>query len=199
MARERADISLPGSGTGIVSAAVGQEAVTGRAAGRELGEAYERHAETVRRAAFSVVRDSALAEDVTQEVFLALWVRPDRYDPERGSFESLLRVMARSRALDAARRASAIQRAHDRLQDQPEAARPAGGGDPAEAVTDELQSRRLRRAVRDLPSEQREAIGLAYWGGLTAAEVAARNGVPHGTAKSRIRIGLKKLRRDFAD
>ena len=158
---------------------------------------YERHAETVRRAAFSVVRDSALAEDVTQEVFLALWIRPDRYDPERGSFESLLRVMARSRALDAARRAGAIQRAHDRLQEQP------GGdsapADPAEAVTNELQSRRLRRAVRELPDEQREAIGLAYWGELTAAEVAARGGIPHGTAKSRIRIGLRKLRRDFAD
>jgi RNA polymerase sigma-70 factor, ECF subfamily len=169
-----------------------------RATGRELGEAYERHAETVRRAAFSVVRDSALAEDVTQEVFLALWTRPDRYDPERGSFESLLRVMARSRALDAARRAGAVQRAHDRLQNQPETRRTVGD-DPAEAVTSELQSRRLRRAVRELPPEQREAIGLAYWGELTAAEVAARHGIPHGTAKSRIRIGLKKLRRDFAD
>ncbi len=177
---------------------MGREAVIEQAEERELGAAYERHADTVRRAAFSVVRDSALAEDVTQEVFLALWVRPDRYDPERGSFESLLRVMARSRALDAARRTNAIQRAHDRLQDQRVTGRPTGD-DPAESVTNDLQSRRLRRAVRDLPTEQREAIGLAYWGELTAAEVAARHGIPHGTAKSRIRIGLKKLRRDFAD
>ena len=158
---------------------------------------YARHAETVRRAAYSVVRDRALAEDVTQDVFLALWLRPDRYDARRGSFEGLLRVMARSRALDAVRHAGAVQRAHDRLQDQPEADRPAA--DPADAVTNELQSRRLRRAVRDLPAEQREAIGLAYWGELTVAEVAAHRGIPHGTAKSRIRIGLTKLRRDFPD
>nr|MDQ3934737.1 RNA polymerase subunit sigma [Actinomycetota bacterium] len=61
-----------------------------------LAEAYERHAESVRRAAYSVVNDPSLAEDVTQDVFLALWVRPDRYDPDRGTFERLLRVMARS-------------------------------------------------------------------------------------------------------
>jgi RNA polymerase sigma-70 factor (ECF subfamily) len=176
---------------------VQREAVTGQAAGQELGAAFALHAETVRRAAFSVVHDSALAEDVTQEVFLAMWLRPERYDPGRGSFEGLLRVMARSRALDAARRAGAVQRAHDRLKDQPD--RVSAGGDPAEAVTNDLQSRRLRHAVRDLPSEQREAIGLAYWGEMTAAEVAACRGIPHGTAKSRIRIGLKKLRRDFAD
>ena len=163
-----------------------------------LASTYEQHAESVRRTAFSVVRDPALAEDVTHDVFLALCTRPERYDPERGSLESLLRVMARSRALDAARRAGAAQRAHVRLQHEPdEPARMTA--DPADAVPNELRARRLRRAVSELPEEQREAITLAYWGEFSAAEVAREHGIPHGTAKSRIRIGLTKLRRDFAD
>jgi RNA polymerase sigma-70 factor (ECF subfamily) len=161
-----------------------------------LAEAYERHAETVRRTAYSVVRDSALAEDVTQDVFLALWVRPDRYDPDRGTFERLLRVMARSRALDAARRTSASQRAHDRLKGQVEAERPATE-DPADAAVAAGDGRALRAAVMRLPRAQRETISLAYWGDLTSEEVAARQRVPTATAKSRIRIGLTKLRRDY--
>ena len=157
----------------------------------DLGATYARHAEHVRRAAFAVTRDRGLAEDVTQEVFLALWAKPERYDPRRGTLKALLRVMARSRALDAARHAGAVKRMHDRLEAEPAAPRPH---DPAEAMTDALRTRRLRHAVRALPAEQREAIGLAYWGDLTAGEVAQRRGIPHGTAKSRIRIGLEKLR-----
>ena len=157
----------------------------------DLGATYARHAEHVRRAAYAVTRDRSLAEDVTQEVFLALWVKPERYDPRRGTLQALLRVMARSRALDAARHAGAVQRAHDRLEAEPSGPCPH---DPAEAASDALRTHRVRRAVRDLPAEQREAIGLAYWGGLTADEVARRRGIPHGTAKSRIRIGLDKLR-----
>ena len=168
-----------------------------RGTAMSLAEAYERHAESVRRAAYSVVKDPSLAEDVTQDVFLALWVRPDRYDPDRGTFERLLRVMARSRALDAARRTNASQRAHDRLQGQAEAER-VGPRDPADAAVAASEGRALRRAVMRLPSDQRETIWLAYWGDLSSEEVAARHGVPLGTAKSRIRIGLSKLRRDAA-
>jgi RNA polymerase sigma-70 factor (ECF subfamily) len=164
----------------------------------ELADTYERHAESVRRTALAVVRDAALAEDVTQDVFLALWTQPERFDPERGSLESLLRVMARSRALDAARRAGAAQRAQVRLEADPGEPDRATA-DPAVAVPANLHARRLRRAVRELPSEQRDAIALAYWGELSAAEVAREHGIPHGTAKSRIRIGLTKLRRDLAD
>ena len=166
-------------------------------AGISLAEAYERHAESVRRAAYSVVRDCALAEDVAQDVFLALWVRPDRYDPDRGTFERLLRVMARSRALDAARRSTAARRAHERLQGQVDASRTATE-DPADAVAAASEGRALRDAVMRLPTDQRETISLAYWGELTSEEVAARHGVPLGTAKSRIRIALAKLGRDGA-
>lgn len=174
---------------------VGREAVIEGQASHPLAQAYADHSDSVRRAAFSVVRDSDLAEDVTQDVFLAMWARPDRFDPERGSFESLLRVMAKSRALDAARRRSAAGRARDRLEGR---APGAQAPDPAEVVVDAFRGRELRVAVRDLPAEQRESISLAYWGQMSSAEVAAAHGVPVGTAKSRIRIGLTKLRRDFA-
>lgn len=184
-------------GSDTVHYAVKQEAGRATAELGGLEAAYERHAESVRRAAYAVVRDAALAEDVTQDVFLALWSRPERFDPERGSVESLLRVMARSRALDAARRAGAAQRAQVRLQADP--GELDGTADPAVAVPNDLRARRLRRAVRGLPADQRDAIALAYWGELSAAEVAHERGIPHGTAKSRIRIGLKKLRRDFTD
>jgi RNA polymerase sigma-70 factor (ECF subfamily) len=177
---------------------VGQRAVSRRADAQELGEAYELHAESVRRAAYAVVRDPALAEDVVHDVFLALCAKPERYDASRGSVETLLRVMARSRAIDMTRRAGAAKRAQDRLRAEPDD-EPRAGGDPADTVPTDLRARRLRRAVRDLPTEQRDAIALAYWGELSAAEVATRDGIPHGTAKSRIRIGLTKLRRDFAD
>jgi RNA polymerase sigma-70 factor, ECF subfamily len=184
-------------GSDTVCEVVTQEGSRAGAGLEELAATYEAHADSVRRTALAVVRDPALAEDVTQDVFLALWSRPERYDPQRGSVESLLRVMARSRALDAARRAGAAQRAQVRLcreADEPERA-----ADPADAVPNELRARRLRRAVRELPDDQRTAITLAYWGEFSAAEVARVYGIPHGTAKSRIRIGLKKLRRDFAD
>jgi RNA polymerase sigma-70 factor (ECF subfamily) len=163
-----------------------------------LARTYEAHADSVRRAAYSVVQDSDLAEDVTQDVFLALWTRPERYDPERGSVESFLRVMARSRALDAVRRAGASQRAQDRLDGQTVMAE-RSEPDLAEGVVAALRARHLRQAILALPAEQRETVSLAYWGRLTSAEVAAQHGVPLGTAKSRMRIALDKLRTDFAD
>ena len=76
---------------------LGSVAVVEHGSGTSLAHAYERHAESVRRTAYSVVRDSDLADDVTQDVFLAIWVRPERYDPGRGTLESLLRVMAGGR------------------------------------------------------------------------------------------------------
>jgi RNA polymerase sigma-70 factor (ECF subfamily) len=174
----------------VTSTAIGD-----RSAGPTFADAYRRHAESVRRAAYSVVRDSDLADDVTQEVFLALLIRPDRFDPERGTFEALVRVMAKSRALDAARHARAGDRARTRLRSEPGA---AAAPDTADVVVSATRAVELRRAVAQLPLEQRESLSLAYWGGLSADEVATIHGVPHGTAKSRMRLGLAKLRRDLA-
>ena len=134
-----------------------------------------------------------------QDVFLRLWRRPRSFDERRGALGSYLRLMARSRALDLWREAQAAGRASDRLKvvvadEDPRRRR------PARAAAERAQTRGvLGDALRRLPEAQREALVLAYWGGLTADEVARRSEVPLGTAKSRIRLGLSKLRDECGD
>jgi RNA polymerase sigma-70 factor, ECF subfamily len=134
------------------------------------------------------------AEDVTQEVFTRHWRDPSRFDPARGEIGGYLRLMARSRALDLWRHEQAGGRARDRLKlvardDDRPAERPA-------AVAERHERRQaVRAALKELPHEQREALVLSYWGSLGPDEVARRAGVPFGTARSRVRLGLEKLRR----
>jgi RNA polymerase sigma-70 factor (ECF subfamily) len=164
-----------------------------------FGRVYDEHSRSVYGAAYRVLGNAAQAQDVVQDVFLRLWRRPRTFDEGRGELGPYLRMMARSRALDLWREGQAAGRASDRLkqavaQDPPrdEADRPS-----AQALRHE-QDAGVRAAVRRLPDTQREAVVLAYWGGLTADEIARRIEVPLGTAKSRIRLGLEKLRADDA-
>lgn len=158
---------------------------------------YRRHHATVFRAAYGVLQDRVLAEDVAQEVFLALWRRPDRFDASRGDLPSYLRLLARSRALDAWRTARCGSRAQERLLERERAERPAAM-DSAAVVEHRELSEELTAAVGRLPESQREAVALAYWGELAASEVASHTCVPLGTAKSRLRLGLARLRADVA-
>ncbi|MCX6386342.1 MAG: sigma-70 family RNA polymerase sigma factor [Solirubrobacterales bacterium] len=155
---------------------------------------YAQHSRSVYAAAYRILNNAAQAQDVTQDVFMKIWRNPARFDSQRGELGSYLRLMGRSRALDLWREGQAAGRAGARLQtiaaseegrveDRPEAA--ALRSDAREHV---------RKAMRELPTPQREAIVLAYWGGMTADEVARQSDVPLGTVKSRIRLGLAKLR-----
>lgn len=163
-----------------------------------FAEVYARHRSGVYATALRVLSRPAEAEDVTQEVFVKFWRSPDRFDPRRGEVGAYLRLMARSRSLDLLRHEQADGRACDRLKavsgrdEVPHVERP-----PECAERDERRSV-LREALRKLPVEQREALVLAYWGGMSAREVAAAAGVPFGTARSRMRLGLEKLRTDAA-
>jgi RNA polymerase sigma-70 factor, ECF subfamily len=157
---------------------------------------YRHHWRGVFGAAYRVLGRVAEADDVAQEVFTRHWREPRRFDARRGELGSYLRLMARSRALDLWRREHAAQRARDRL---------ATLTVPDEVPLDERpEAAAAQRALRQpvgaamgrLPERQREAVLLAYWGGLTADEIARRSGVPLGTAKSRIRMGLDRLRDD---
>ena len=160
---------------------------------------YDEHAGGVFRAAQRILGDSARAQDVAQDVFLKVWRNPARFDARRGELGSYLRLMARSRALDLWREGQAAGRARDRLElaygdDEPRVEdRPA-----AVAERDEARGV-VRDALRRLPDNQREALVLAYWGGMTADQIAKRSGVPLGTAKSRIRLGLTKLRAEVEE
>ena len=155
---------------------------------------YEQHAVDVHRAAFSILRDAALAEDVVQEVFERVW-RGSGHDERRGPLGPYLTLLARSRALDLRRRSRRGERILHRLGEEAGSLR-AGSQPPDAAVARAAERRLARAAVRRLPHEQRQAIGLAYWGGLSAREVADVEGIPFGTAKTRVRLGLAKLARD---
>src|SRR4051812_27531106 len=134
---------------------------------------YADHRPGVYATALRVLGRPCEAEDVTQEVFVKFWRAPERFDPERGEIGSYLRLMARSRALDLLRHEQADGRARDRLRAVSGRADEAPVSESPGSVAEHREQRGLlREALRRLPLEQREALLLAYWGGLSAREVA---------------------------
>jgi RNA polymerase sigma-70 factor, ECF subfamily len=153
--------------------------------------AYRRLAPLARRVADGVLRDAAAAEDVVQDVFMALWRNPSAYDPARGTLQTYVALLAQSRSLDRRRSRSAQAAAYERLAHEPA---PAPNGDPlVDAALRRERERHVLLAVGELPADQRDAV-LAFGHGLSASEIASRERLPLGTAKSRIRLGLAKAR-----
>jgi RNA polymerase sigma-70 factor, ECF subfamily len=159
-----------------------------------LGEVYRRHAGAVFGLARRILSDQARAEEVVQEVFLRLWNHPERFDPERGSLRSFLLAQAHSRSVDVLRSESSRRKREER--DAREAAE--SGYDLDRAVWDLALAEHVRAAMEKLHPGERAAVELAYFGGRTYREVAIELGEPEGTVKSRIRIGLKRLRAELA-
>jgi RNA polymerase sigma-70 factor (ECF subfamily) len=157
---------------------------------------YDEHSRGVYAAAFRITGNASVAQDVVQDVFLRVWRRPRTFDERRGEIGSYLRLMARSRALDLWREGQAAGRAGDRLKVVVSTQEEHPDQRPAVAVERDSEREAVRAALRQLPVAQREALVLAYWGGLTADQIAKRSDVPLGTAKSRIRLGLTKLREE---
>ena len=155
-----------------------------------LAEVYDRYAGLVFGLARRVLCDEAKAEDVTQEVFVYLWQQPHRFDPSRGSMRSWLGVLAHRRSVDRVR--SEVRRARDEalfdLVDPVDATH-----DVDDELSDAWLAVRVRDALDQLPTEQREAVVLAYFGGRTYRQVATDLDIPEGTAKSRLRLALAKL------
>jgi RNA polymerase sigma-70 factor (ECF subfamily) len=146
--------------------------------------------------ALAVTRDAALADDVAQEAFLRAWRSASTYDTVRGSVAAWLLTITRNVAIDAVRARRATPTDDDQLDRLLQSA--FGGDDHADGTGDEA-ARRIEAAsivarVRQLPSEQARAVVLAVYGGCTAEEIGRREGVPLGTAKTRIRTGLRRLR-----
>jgi RNA polymerase sigma-70 factor (ECF subfamily) len=136
-----------------------------------------------------VIAEPSLAEEVAQDTFLALWRRPGAFDPGRGSLQAFLLGVARNKAVDLVRREEALRRAKDALAAEvklvPVEETPSFGIEERQAVASALAS---------LSEVQREALVLAYFGGRTYREVAEELNIPEGTAKTRLRDGLIKLR-----
>ena len=161
---------------------------------REFERAYDEHGRSVYAAALRILGSPAQAQDVTQDVFLRLWRKPESFDARRGGLGPYLRLMARSRALDLWREGQAAGRMTDRMVFA--AIEPEPVDAPAPEAERNEDRAGVRAALRRLPHAQREALVLAYWGGMTADEIARREHVPLGTAKSRIRLGMQKLRQE---
>jgi RNA polymerase sigma-70 factor (ECF subfamily) len=165
-----------------------------------FSRAYDQHSRGVYRAAFRILGNAAQAQDVAQDVFLRAWRNPQRFDARRGELGSYLRLMARSRALDVWREGQAAGRATDRMKVVVALDEPRVEDHRPERMVEHADDRRfVRRALGALPGPQREALVLAYWGGLSADEISRSSGVPLGTVKSRIRLGLAKLRAELAE
>ena len=159
-------------------------------------QVFEEHERGVHAAAMRILGNAAQAQDVVQDVFLRVWRRPAAFDARRGELGSYLRLMARSRALDLWREGQAAGRASDRLKVVASGAEGRVEDSPAGAAERDDARATVREALRLLPDPQREAVVLAYWGGLSADQIARRERVPLGTAKSRIRLGLARLRQE---
>jgi RNA polymerase sigma-70 factor (ECF subfamily) len=156
-----------------------------------LSEAYERHVGLVFGLARRVLGDEAMAEEITQEVFVFLWEHPAKFDPARGSMRSWLGMLAHRRSVDRVRTEERRARNEARLEPVVEAA-------AAQAEVDDELSRTwlagcVQKALDQLPAEQRDAVVLAFFGGRTYREVATELAIPEGTAKSRLRLALAKL------
>jgi RNA polymerase sigma-70 factor, ECF subfamily len=159
--------------------------------------AYRAHRQLAFSAAYRVLGDAAAAEDVVQDVFTALWRDPSKFDARRGSLPGYVAMMARSRAVDRLRSRNAGAAATDRLAVR-DADRGVDEDSPAERAVARDEARRVLAAVGELPAAQRDALLLAFGRGLSTAEVARAAGVPLGTAKSRVRLGLQRARAALA-
>jgi RNA polymerase sigma-70 factor (ECF subfamily) len=150
------------------------------------------HGGAIRSVALRVVHNETLAEDVVQDTFVGFWNAPEKFDAGRGTLRSFLLTIAHRRAVDVVR--SEVARSRRELTPP----------DPVLVdVEEEVWSRAVSDSVREaldrLPEAEREAISLAYLGGMTYVEVARRLEAPEGTVKSRIRSGMKKLAAALAD
>lgn len=159
---------------------------------------YDRHGGVAYSLAYRMVGERAAAEEVTQEAFISIWRSGARFDQTRGSVRSWLLSVVRNRAIDALRARAGKAPSLDFDDDAILAQRPAQERTEEEAIAHETASE-LRGALGALPGEQSQVIELAYFGGFTQSEIARMLGIPLGTVKGRMRIGLEKIRCQIAE
>jgi RNA polymerase sigma-70 factor (ECF subfamily) len=159
---------------------------------------YDRHGGAAYSLAYRIVGEKAAAEDVTQEAFISIWRSGARFDRARGSVRSWMLSIVRNRAIDALRsragKAPKLTFDDDAVLEQ----RPSGELTENEAMRHETATE-IRGALDELPGEQSKVIELAYFGGFSQSEISRMLGVPLGTVKGRMRLGLEKIRGELAE
>jgi RNA polymerase sigma-70 factor (ECF subfamily) len=169
-------------------------ALAARSEQSALAELYDRYGRSAYGLALRILRDEALAEDAVQDAFLTLWRTAARFVPERGKASTWILTLVHRRAVDLVRREE-----RRRTETLEQALEPKGGAAVDEEAWLRLQRERVQAALKRLPDQQREALELAYYGGFTQSELAERLGQPLGTVKSRMFLGLARLRELLGD
>jgi len=163
-----------------------------------LSALYDRYSGMLFSMLVRILRDTSAAEEILQDLFLQLWRNAGQFDASRGSLPAWLMVIGRNRAISRLRQRD--RRAMAEADDEGFSieAVPSPGNLEDEAARMELMHK-LQTALATLPSEQREAVELAYFDGMTQTEIAARTGSPLGTVKSRVRTAMQVLKQHFDD
>lgn len=159
-----------------------------------LNELYKRYQPLVHSMAMSVLRNETLAEEVTQDIFLRLWQKPDKWDPAKGQLSSWLLTVTRYTAIDRLRHeqrrpaleAKPLEQFHELL-----------GNNATHNTHQHDNSMLMRKLIPRLPQEQKQVIFLAFFRGMTHSDIAAELNIPLGTVKSRIRLGMEKLKQEW--
>src|SRR3954447_85370 len=169
-----------------------------RLGGRDVAafdELFRRYGASAHGLALRVTGQELLAQEVVQDAFLALWRAPEAYDPSRGPFRTFFLSLVHHRAVDTVRREERLRKRTERAANL----EPFLGEDVAEDVVEEawIVSRRteVRKALTELPDEQRRVVEMAYFGGMTQAAIAQELRIPLGTVKTRTFAAMQKLRR----
>ena len=158
---------------------------------------YDRHGGAAYSLAYRIVGKQAAAEDVVQESLLSIWRSRRRYDPTRGSVRTWILGIVHNRAVDGLRRSSVHERRRESLDVVEERFEARERTDVEVARREEARS--VRGALETLPTEQRQTIELAYFGGFTQSQIAELMDEPVGTVKGRMRRGLDKMRRELVE
>lgn len=156
-----------------------------------LAMLYDRYAGAALGLAWRICANKTIAEDVVQEVFLSIWQRPGSFDSRRGTAEAFLLGIVHHKSVDAIRRESSVHRREEQYACDPQE---SNEDEVVEAAWIAMRRKNVREALSRLSDVQREALELAYLQGLTYSDVASRLGIPLGTAKTRMRDGMIRLR-----
>jgi RNA polymerase sigma factor (sigma-70 family) len=158
-------------------------------------ELYRRYGSAAYGLALRITAQPMLAQEVTQDAFLALWRAPEAFDPARGAFRSFFLSLVHHRAVDTVRREERLRKRAERASNL----EPVRGEDVADAVVEGaylgVRRKEVREALTTLSPDQRQVIELAYFGGLTQTRIAETLGIPVGTVKTRTLAAMRKLRR----
>ncbi len=159
-----------------------------------LGEFYDRWNPLVHAVVLRIVRQREDVEDVVEEVFWQAWRQADRYETTRGSVQTWLLTIARSRALDRVRSLNRLREDPIEGEDGEFVSQLASAGDPAMDAESRERRAIVIAALETLPAEQRQVLEMGYFGGYSQSEIAERTGQPLGTIKTRMRLAMQKLR-----